>query len=152
MIGVAHISGNRASDSVLPSAQATQTAQFQIDTTQLVGNDVLIGLLSGIPSSGHGFDSLSFTILENGGIVDQQIFPSPAAANAYFTDHLINLGAPAVGGDGSMDLEFDMSMNMSGSGDGYLANLVVGTVPEPGSVAMLGIYAAMLTARCRRRG
>ena len=75
--------------------------------------------LIGAQSFGSGFTSLNFNVVENGvTIVPTQTFTTLAAANSYFTNHALNLGAFTSGPGQVLDFNFDVATNAPNSGFG----------------------------------
>jgi hypothetical protein len=148
-LGAVHLSGN-----YLTGASGLQSyssfAKFQIDPTQLVDDDVQLGLLSGW---GVGSDtSLQFSILINGNQYrSPMMFSSVFAADAYFKDDVIDLGPAVPGSDGYFNLEFDMTATGATDGDSYMSNFVIATVPEPTSICIVGVFVAAQLMQRRRK-
>jgi hypothetical protein len=81
-------------------------------------------------------------------------FATAAAANAYFTDDLVNLGAWTNDGSGALDVKVSFSETVAGSGNGYGVNFLLGvdppgfgasghanpnTAPEPPILSVFGL-------------
>jgi hypothetical protein len=95
-------------------------------------------------------------VTENSTDVLQDVtFTSLAQANAYFTDNPIDLGSDS----GLATLEFDLSLTTTGVSHAYQASMIYGDatansnlVPEPCGAVLMGLPAAALCLRRRKRG
>jgi hypothetical protein len=129
-------------------------AKFTFDTSHLSG-DLLVGLLDHA-SFGAGFDSLTFSIAEQGLTVFNTAFTTFAAAEAFFDDRVLDLGSSTVGPN--LDLLFDFDLIASKGGNGFGEDFLLGAassaaVPEPSTLSLLGLAALMTIAlRHSRRG
>lgn len=109
-----------------------------------------VGLLDGTITSGSGFESLTFVITVDSSIVESQIFTSLSDAQAYFHDHVLDLGA--IDPDSPfLDLSFELTLQSFGGGDGFNGQFVVGAIPEPSTWALLGGAIFLLWPVLRRR-
>jgi hypothetical protein len=138
----------------------TNSIEWNVNTNTLpngASDHLLLGLDDTL-TSGSGFTSLTFILKEDGVNVVDQTFTTVGAANTYFTNDLVDLGAWTSGG--TLDLEASLSETLSGTGNGYGINYMLGvdppvpaSTPEPGSPALRGAGLAGLglaAARCRR--
>jgi len=109
------------------SASFTQTGgAFVLD---LISSDAL----------GKGFDSALFQISLNGAVFDSQSFTDLASAEAFFSNHLINV--PLLAGPNSVLIGF--SETMSGT-EGFSFDYAVassGVSGVPGPIAGAGLPA-----------
>jgi hypothetical protein len=119
------------------SATSSSSAAFEIDTTGFEGSTLRIGLLEGL-ATGFGFDSLLFRIIENGTMVEEEMFTSLESALSFFDDNVLDLGPGMAGPSGFLELQFDLDVIAHRSGDGFSVNLVA-AVPEPGMLTLLSI-------------
>ena len=139
----------------------TNTIQWIVNTTNLPNgaNDHLILGLDDALTTGTGFSSLTFKLTEDGNAtpIVNQTFSSVAAANTYFTNDLVDLGAWDPGS--TLTLLASLSETV-GSGNGYGINYMLGIdppaptpTPESGSLALLvgGLCGLGFVWRGRRR-
>jgi hypothetical protein len=85
-------------------------------------------------TGGLGFQSLEFTILDNGVEIFDLTFNSLTVAESFFDDSVINLGSN-LGPD--IDLTFAYNLVADGSGGFGFDVVVGGAVPEPSTWAMM---------------
>jgi hypothetical protein len=78
---------------------------------------------------GLGFDTLELTVRRHGAATLTQAFSGVAAASAYLTDHLIDLGSLNTPGVDAVDMDITMTLTTARANDGVLANLVLASVP-----------------------
>jgi hypothetical protein len=127
---------------------------FTFDTSHLSG-DLLVGMLDHV-SFGAGFDSLTFSIAEQGVTVFNTAFTTLAAAEAFFDDRVLDLSSSTVGSN--LDLSFDFDLVASNVGNGFGEDFLFGAtasaaVPEPSTLSLFGLAALMTIAlRHSRRG
>jgi hypothetical protein len=101
-----------------PSARSQESVRF----TQNGGIFVLDLLSSN--ALGTGFDNALFTISLNGGVIDSQSFTDLASAEAFFSNHLINV--PLLAGPNSVLIGF--SETMSSIPEGFSFDYAVASV------------------------
>ena len=110
---------------VLGAAYATGAsgAQEYIDTETFtlngynLGGHLILGLLD-TQTSGSGFSSLVFTVTVGGVTKVTQSFSTLAAANAFFSNDAIDLGAVATTAGLQVVVKFDLTTSAAGSGYG----------------------------------
>jgi hypothetical protein len=140
-----------AAQGALNSSSRTFDSQvrFTLDTSGLSG-DLLVGLLDHA-SFGHGFDSLTFSIVEQGVTVLSTAFGSLSAAEAFFDDRVLDLGSFTSGS--TLDLSFNFELVASSVGNGFGEDFVFGAtpgaVPEPSTLSLFSL-AALATFALRR--
>jgi hypothetical protein len=117
-----------------------------MDTTSLPGGTLTLALLgSTITTTGSGFQSLDFQYTVDGNTVDKT-FATLNAAQNYFNDKVINLGA--LPSETNLNISFNLDLSSTGGGDGFNGELLVGVVPEPASwIFMLGGMALLAAAQ-----
>ena len=86
-------------------------------------------------AGGLGFQSMEFTIVDNGVEILDSTFESLAVAESFFHDNVIDLG-PSLGGPG-IDLTIGYNLVADGSGGFGFDFAVGGAVPEPSTWAMM---------------
>jgi hypothetical protein len=83
-------------------------------------------------SLGNGFDSAVFQITSNGNLIHSQSFADLALAQAFFSNHLIDI--PTTAGPNDVQLIFDETMS---SGEGFSFDYNVSSTPLPSSWTMM---------------
>ena len=131
VFGTAILGANYATDGGGVSHTYSGSATFDFG----YGGDLMLGLIddAGFPD-GLGFQSMEFTILDNGVEILDLTFESLAAAESFFHDSVINLGSN-LGPD--IDLTFGYNLVADGSGGFGFDFAVGGAVPEPSTWAMM---------------
>lgn len=121
---------------------------WTVNTTTL-GGDLLVGLpgtsLGDTGTFGTGFDSLTFTVTVGGATAVNQNFTSLAAAQAYFSNNVIDLGAVPNSTALAVDVKFDEEISTSGSGyatDFILGSTAQATPPVVGSTGNTVVWSA----------
>ena len=98
--------------------QYDSTITWNLNTTSLVGDDLVLGLMDN-QASGAGFSSLTFEVLVGNSTVVDQNFTSLSAAQAYFSDDALDLGTITSGvANSTVEVEFDLTASTNGSGFG----------------------------------
>jgi hypothetical protein len=133
VFGTAILGANYATDGGGASHTYSGSATFDFG----YGGDLMLGLIddqdAGFPG-GLGFQSMEFTILDNGVEILDVTFESLAVAESFFHDSVINLGSN-LGPD--IDLTFGYNLVADGSGGFGFDFAVGGAVPEPSTWAMM---------------
>ena len=121
------------------STTYTSSMEWNVNTSTLPsgsGHDLDLGRVNA-STDGSGFRSLIFSLSEDGVSKLSKLFTTVSAANAYFTDDLVNLGQWTFGS--TLDVLVSLSeTTMSGSGNGYGVNYLVGVDPPVGSSRTFG--------------
>ena len=141
----------------------SSSIDWDFDTTNLSG-DLLVGLLDHA-SFGAGFDSMEFSITEDGTTLVDKVLLTLASAESYFNDRPLDLGV--VPHEPDLDLLFSFDLTASSAGAGFGEDFIFGAassqdipippgqvpVPEPGTLAIFGsgLVAAMLWGRRMQR-
>jgi hypothetical protein len=116
--------------------------------------DLELGFFNPV-STGAGFDSLTFQILENGVSVIDESFATLASADAYFGDQFYDLGLINLyalqNGDLTIDLSLAATDSLSNESFGA-SMLVLNEIPEPGNCAAFGLGFALIMLLQHRRG
>jgi hypothetical protein len=133
VFGAAILGANYATDGGGASQTYSGSATFDFG----YGGDLMLGLIddqdAGFPG-GLGFQSMEFTILDNGVEILDVTFESLAVAESFFHDSVINLGSN-LGPD--IDLTFGYNLVADGSGGFGFDFAVGGAVPEPSTWAIM---------------
>ena len=131
----AALGANYAADYTGPQTYSSSVEWIFNRTGLPVSGIINLGLINSV-ASGGGFTQLIFNVQENGTTLLSQSFSSIAAANAYFTDRVIGLGALPVG---NIDLKVNLAVTSNSTGSGYGINFATGisAVPEPEQWAMM---------------
>ena len=133
VFGTAILGANYATDGGGASHTYSGSATFDFG----YGGDLMLGLiddqLTGF-AGGLGFQSLEFTILDNGVEILDFNFKNLEVAESFFHDSVINLGSN-LGPD--IDLTFGYNLVADGSGGFGFDFAVGGAVPEPSTWAMM---------------
>jgi hypothetical protein len=111
------------------------SANYSIDVTTLQPGKLLVEFLD--PVSSGTFTSLHFSITREGSVVENQTFATVAAANTYFDDHVLDLGALKSNVTGTLDLTFLLDITTLDNGARYGADFLVADV---GLVSVAGDY------------
>src|ERR1700722_11024147 len=95
--------------------------------------DLVLGLIPPLDGAPTDFQQIDFTVTLDGAEVVDETFTSLAAADAFFDDHVLDLGAVS----GISDVTFSYDLVAGGAG-GYGMDLAFGgAVPEPSTWAMM---------------
>ena len=133
VFGTAILGANYATDGggVSPTYSGSATFDFGY------GGDLMLGLIddqdAGFPD-GLGFQSMEFTILDNGVEILDLTFESLAVAESFFHDSVINLGSN-LGPD--INLTFGYNLVADGSGGFGFDFAIGGAVPETSTWTMM---------------
>ncbi len=107
------------------SQEYKNTTSFTLNTTSL--SDSLVAGLLGSQTFGTGFYTLNFNIVVAGVTVLTQTFTTLAAAQTYFNDQVLNLGAvtPVAG----LTVSFNLDLISGTANTGFGAAFVLGVTP-----------------------
>jgi PEP-CTERM motif len=95
--------------------------------------DLVLGLIAPLDGAPTDFQQIDFTVTLDGAEVVDETFTSLAAADAFFDDHVLDLGA--VSGISDVTFSYDL---VAGAAGGYGMDLAFGgAVPEPSTWAMM---------------
>jgi PEP-CTERM motif len=134
VFGTAILGANYVTDGGGASHTYSGSATFDFG----YGGDLMLALiddqLTGF-AGGLGFQSMEFTIVDNGVEILDSIFESLAVAESFFHDNVVDLG-PSLGGPG-IDLTIGYNLVADGSGGFGFDFAVGGAVPEPSTWAMM---------------
>lgn len=116
---------------------------FELDTAQIVGPEILEVAFGTPMVQGNGFDALIFAIRgRNGGQVQRFDFTDVGAALAFFSAPLLLSWNDFVFA-GQLDVGFELLYTSNDAGAGFGVGLEFGNgfagVPEPASLAMLAL-------------
>ena len=129
VFGTAILGANYATDGGGASQTYSGSATFDF----AYGGDLMLGLIddqnAGFPG-GLGFQSMEFTILDNGVEILDLTFKSLPVAESFFHDSVINLGP-------DIDLTFGYNLVADGSGGFGFDFAVGGAVPETSTWTMM---------------
>jgi len=134
--------------------QSISNAAISIDAGALKTADVKFLLLD-TQSGGNGFVSLKLEIDDlSGGFASplvQQTFANLADAQAYFTDHVIDLSSIGVMQSGVYGLSATLTLTSdhASSFEATMGMAGVAATPDPGAIGVLGILAPVLLRRRR---
>jgi hypothetical protein len=111
--------------------------------------DLVLGLTAPLDDTPTDFQSIDFTVTLDGADVLDQSFTSLAAADAFFNDNVLNLGAVS----GVSDIVFSYDLVAGGAGGYGLDLAFAGAAPEPSTWAMMLIgFGSLGYAGARRAG
>jgi len=125
-----------------------ESVDFTIDP---ISGAFLLDLLDS-SSLGTGFDSATFKILLNGGLIESQSFDNLASAESFFSNNVIDFALAA--GINDVQLAFDATMS---GGEGFGFDYAVGSLsptPLPSSWSMMALGIAgfgLIVYRQQRR-
>ncbi|MEQ1905817.1 MAG: PEP-CTERM sorting domain-containing protein [Pirellulaceae bacterium] len=134
-------------------------SKFDLSMDLLGGDDQLRVGFFDKSSTGIGFDTLRLMVTVEDNLVIDETFLNLAAADAYFADQVISIGAASsVVGPLNFEVEWLMNTNATSS---YFTGLVFGStslppsfissVPEPGSLGLMTLIVCGLAVRRRKR-
>jgi PEP-CTERM motif len=96
-----------------------------------------------------GFETLAFRVENGTETLLEKIFGDAASALAFFTGPAVARGdVGAV--DGRFSLSFQLDLVSSQAGDRVVTLFALGTVPEPGTGALIALGLLAIAARRRR--
>lgn len=131
-------------------SQTNQTGTAEIDLTVdltrlSVRHDLMVGFYDPT-TEGGGFSGLTLDLYADGTDVLHQSFTSVTAADAYFTDHAVDLDSLSTGALSGAPLTLLAIVTMAAVSDnnGYGLNLLLGEAPATTSGAVRGFAQAML--------
>ncbi|VAW73427.1 hypothetical protein MNBD_GAMMA10-100, partial [hydrothermal vent metagenome] len=135
----------------------TSSADFNIDMTDKVNTDLLVGLLDPVAVGDHGFDSLRVRLNIEGQQTTDLTFTDLLTAEAFLDDNALNFGlwADLISSDNVLDIEIILDITEQHLGEGFSTNFIVGggvsAVPVPGAVWLFGSGLLGLLVAARRR-
>jgi len=131
----------------------TDTANINLNASSLPNQDLKLGLID--PST-SGFGTLTFSLTNSntGVTILSQTFTSLAAADAFFSDEVNDLGklSSFLNTSGTLDLTFSLSLTGATSAS-LVTDFVLGDsdfskpIPEPSPIAMVGCGLILLIQR-----
>ena len=138
VFGTSILGANLSGDgSVSNTYSASSTFDFSYKGNLVLG---LIAPLDGAPTD---FQQIEFSVTVDGAEVVDEVFTSLAAADLFFGDRVLSLGAVS----GATDVTFSYDLVAGGAG-GYGMDLAFGgAVPEPSTWAMMLIGLAALATQ-----
>jgi hypothetical protein len=148
VFGTAILGANYATDGGGASHTYSATSTFDFG----YGGDLMLGLIGSQENGfagGVGFQSMEFTIVENGVEILDSTFESLPVAESFFHHSVINLGS-SLGGPG-IDLTIAYNLVADGSGGFGFDFAIGGAVPETSTWAMMLIGFAGLSYAGYRR-
>ena len=146
VFGTAILGANYAADGGSESLDYAASAAFVIGSRV---DDLKLGLIDNQQTgfaAGSGFQSMEFTIDENGTQIFDATFKSLSVADSFFRDAVFDLGAYS-----GQDLTFGYNLVADGPGGFGFDFAVGGAVPEPSTWAMMLLGFAGLGAGYRRK-
>ena len=121
---------------------------FDVDTTKLATKgDLIVGFYDPV-SVGASFTSLVFTLeVPGGATLISKTFTSVTAANAFFTDDAMNLGAIGSGSltGSSLNLVASITLVTSGTSQGYYFQMIAGDPPASAPHAATARFAQAMS-------
>jgi hypothetical protein len=122
---------------------------FEFSTAQ--AGHLLVGFISSA-FAGAGFDTLELSISANGATVYDHTFTTLDEANAFFTDHVLDLGLFEAGDQNVLVSSYYTFVDPAAYGFNYVVGTSVSAVPEASSWMMMvfGLGGVVLMARRRR--
>ena len=132
MFGAAVVGANYAADGGGASHTYSASSTFIFG----YGGDLMLGLIDSQTgfADGAGFQSMEFTIVDNGVEIFEATFESLAVAESFFHDNVIDLGSSL---EPDIDLTFAYNLVADGSGGFGFDFAVGGAVPETSTWAMM---------------
>ena len=103
-----------------------------MDTTKLSpGGDLIIGFFNGTALAGGFSGPVTFVLKNGSNILINQTFTTVAAANAFFDDNAMDLGAIGSGSltGTTLSLTASLSVSVNAAGQGYFAQIIIGDPP-----------------------
>lgn len=110
------------------------SATYTLNTTSLHG-DLYLGLLSDT-AAGNGFAALAFSITVGGVVKVAENFTSLSAAETYFANNAIDLGA--VQSSTALKVVVSLDVTLDEVGDSFVADYLLGAGAAPGVYAPSG--------------
>lgn len=109
------------------SETSTTSAVLQADPTQIASpGDLILGLFAPAVAYGANISDVHLTVIAGSLPGIDVDFSNAADAQAYFSDHAIDLGS--LGGTTtSLHIEIALSVTATGSGSGFTSNFVLGS-------------------------
>jgi len=145
VFGTSILGANLSSDGSVSNAySASSTFDFAYK------GDLVLGLIAPLDGAPTDFQQIDFTVTLDGTEVVDETFTSLAVADAFFDDHVLDLGAIS----GISDVTFSYDLVAGGAG-AYGMDLAFGggAVPEPSTWAMMLIgFRGLGYAAARRAG
>ena len=149
--GLPAISFSLSTASNISGATTTYSSGVEMTLNLASAQDIKLALDSPVVT-GNGFQSLLFTITENGDVVVSEDFTGAAQAESYFdSNSSLDLGNAQVG---ELDLAVDLTMTDDPPGDGFSLSGGLGTVatPEPSTWMLLAFGLVGLLWKLRSCG
>ena len=122
--------GAGVADTASGTQSFTDTMDWTVSTASLNSGQLDLGLVyTTYAGKSPSVDSLTFQVFVDGSRIVNQTLAGPTAANTYFTNNLIDLGAVPMAGqvNGSVDVTLSLAETMS-TPDGFGINFMLGDV------------------------
>jgi hypothetical protein len=123
--------GAGVADTASGTQSFTDTMEWSVSTASLNSGQLDLGLVyTTYAGKSPSVDSLTFQVFVDGSRIVNQDLAGPTAANTFFTNNLIDLGAVPMAGQvsGSVDVVLSLAETMS-TPDGFGINYMLGDVP-----------------------